>query len=210
MQANYWHERWSENRIGFHNADAHPMLVAHFDALKLEPGARVFVPLCGKSRDIGWLLAQGCRVVAAELSRIAVLALFEDLRIAPDIKPSGALECFSAPGLDVFVGDILKLDAAALGAVDATYDRAAVVALPPDMRAAYAAHVCRITNHAPQLLISFDYEQAVMAGPPFSVPEQELQSLYGSGYRLEQLKSTPVDGGLKGFCPALETLWLMR
>ena len=72
MHANYWHERWDENRIGFHNAEAHVMLVRHFAALGLVKGARVFVPLCGKSRDIGWLLAQGCRVAGAELSRVAI------------------------------------------------------------------------------------------------------------------------------------------
>ena len=103
MHAEYWHERWDENRIGFHNAEAHVMLARHFAVLGLAKGARVFVPLCGKSRDIGWLLAQGCRVVAVELSRIAIVALFDELAVMPEIVVQNQLERFSAPGLDVFV-----------------------------------------------------------------------------------------------------------
>ena len=210
MHANYWHERWDENRIGFHNAEAHVTLVRHFAALGLAKGARVFVPLCGKSRDIGWLLAQGCRVAGAELSRVAIEQLFKELGVVPEISKVGALERFTAPGLEIFVGDIMALKQSVLGPVDAVYDRAALVALPPEMRRAYAAHVTLITGSAAQLLISFDYDQAEMAGPPFSVPDEELRSLYGTDFQLDLLESTAVDGGLKGFCPALETCWHLR
>ena len=130
MEADFWHERWSDGRIGFHEAEGNALLQAHFPALGLEAGARVFVPLSGKTRDIGWLLAQGFRVVAAELSEIAIRELFEELGLAPEVVETGPLTLWRAPGLDAFVGDVFDLDAGRLGTVYAVLDRAAVLSLP--------------------------------------------------------------------------------
>lgn len=210
MKADFWHERWETNQIGFHQDKPNPMLVEHFDRLALAGGARVFVPLCGKTLDIGWLRQRGCRVAGAELSEVAIRQLFEGLDLTPEITEAGGLTLFSAPGIDIWVGDIFDLTADRLGPVDAVHDRAALVALPPDMRPRYAAHVTAITARAPQLVISFEYDQSVMNGPPFSVDRDEVTRHYGGDYELTVLASHPVPGGLKGFCPADETVWLMR
>lgn len=134
MDADFWHDKWDNNQIGFHQADGNPLLVKHFPALALQTGARVFVPLCGKTRDIAWLLAQGCRVVGAELSERAVQQLFAEMDVVPDVTEVGRLTRYTAEGIDVFVGDIFDLDKAVLGPIDAVFDRAALVALPQDMR----------------------------------------------------------------------------
>jgi len=210
MDAEFWHERWRENRIGFHQPAPNAMLVDHIGALGLAAGARIFLPLCGKTRDIGWLLSQGYRVAGAELSRLAVDQLFEDLGLTPEITEMGALARFHAPGIDIFAGDIFALDAEGLGPVDASYDRAALVALPPDMRARYGAHMARITGGAPQFVICFDYDQSLMSGPPFSIDAAEIARVYGPHYGLTDLAHAPVSGGLKGICPATERVWLLR
>ena len=210
MNAEFWHERWRENRIGFHQSAPNAMLVDHIGALNLAAGARVFLPLCGKTRDIGWLMSQGYRVAGAELSRLAVDQLFQDLGLTPEITEMGALARFRAPGIDIFAGDIFALDAEGLGPVDASYDRAALVALPPDMRAGYGAHMARITGGAPQFVICFDYDQSLMSGPPFSIDAAEMARVYGPHYRLTDHASAPVAGGLKGICPATERVWFLR
>ena len=210
MDATFWHERWAANQIGFHQSDYNALMIAGFPALGLAPGARVFVPLCGKSRDIAWLLDQGCRVVGAELSRLAVDSLFAELGIAPQTAAEGPLERFAAPELDVFVGDIFDLSTQRLGPVDAVYDRAALVALPSQMRPRYAAHLRAVTAAAPQLLICFDYDQSAMEGPPFSIHRTEVERLYGADFTLTQVADAPVEGGLKGMVPARETAWLLR
>lgn len=213
MQAEFWHERWSTNQIGFHESVEHPLLVAHFAALGIAKPARVFLPLCGKTLDIDWLLARGYHVAGAELSQIAVEALFERLKLPPTIeRPSGTtgdISRWSSPGLDVFVGDIFALAAGSLGRVDAVYDRAALIALPPDMRGRYAAHLDAITQGAPQLLITLAYDQAQMAGPPFSVDEAEVRRLYGAR-EPELLSSKELPGGLRSANPATESAWLLR
>ena len=145
------------------------MLAAHLDALALAPGSRIFVPLCGKAVDIPWLLSRGYRVTGVELSDIAVRELFDGMGVAPDISDRGAQACYAADGIEIFTGDLFGLDADRIGTVDAVYDRAALVALPAEMRARYAAHVAEVSRTAPQLVVTFEYDQAAMAGPPFSV-----------------------------------------
>ena len=210
MEAGFWHGKWQRNEIGFHNADAHPLLVAHFGALALAEGARVFLPLCGKTRDINWLLANGYRVAGAELSPIAVEQLFTELGIAPQIAEAGHMRRYSADSIDIFAGDIFALNRQMLGPVDAIYDRAALVALSDGMRPRYAAHLAEITGRAPQLLISFDYDQTLLDGPPFSVSGDEIARLYVNAYEPVRLGSAAVEGGLKGKCPADETVWLLK
>ncbi|MDU8910012.1 thiopurine S-methyltransferase [Aestuariicoccus sp. MJ-SS9] len=207
MDHAFWHQRWENGQIGFHEAQPNAMLRAHLGALELAPGSRLFLPLCGKTRDIGWLLAQGLRVAGAELSETAVKALFADLGMTPEIGVQGAMTLYSAPGLDLFVGDIFDLTPDMLGPVDAIYDRAALVALPEGMRQDYAAHMTRLAGGAPHLLITFEYDQSAMSGPPFSVTGDMVQDLYGATYNVTALEGAEVPGGFKGRVPARETAW---
>ena len=146
MDPAFWHQRWETNQLGFHRPDVHPMLARYLDHLNVQDGARLFLPLCGKTVDIPWLLSRGYRVAGAELSQIAVRDLFDTMGVIPEVTPQGPLEHYHAPGVDIFVGDIFDLDDAVLGRVDAVYDRAALVALPDDMRARYVAHLPRLTQ----------------------------------------------------------------
>ncbi len=210
MEPNFWHERWQQNQLGFHESEANSLLVAHFDALSLAPNSRVFVPLCGKTRDIAWLLSKGHRVVGIELSQLAIEQLFTDLGVKPTIETRGSLIHFGAENLDIFVGDIFDLSSNGIGPVDAIYDRAALVALPTDLRDRYAAHVRDITNGAPQLLVCFDYDQTELQPPPFSIPALEVERIHGAHYGINLLASIVVEGGLKGTCPAQESCYLLR
>ena len=210
MQPDFWHKKWQESDIGFHNSDAHPLLVKHFPALGLAPGSRVFLPLCGKTLDIHWLLAQGFQVVGAELSPIAIEQLFDELGVVPEITQQKDLQHYCAPNIDIFVGDIFNVTHNLIGQVDAIYDRAALVALPFDMRTHYTSHLKAITGNAKQLLICFVYDQNQLAGPPFSISDDEVKAHYNSDYTLKLLESIEVAGKLKGQCPAYENVWLLN
>ena len=210
MEKAFWLEKWQKNEIGFHNAEAHPLLVEYFERLNLEKGSRLFLPLCGKTLDIGWLLDRGYQVAGAELSEMAVIQLFEQLQMTPEIDASGALKRYSADGIDIFVGDIFQLTADCLGPVDAIYDRAALVALPEAMRQQYARHLAVLAQRAPQLLITFAYDQTLMPGPPFCVIDEEVSKHYASHYRCTLVDTVAVPGGLKGKCPADEKIWILE
>lgn len=210
MQHDFWHNKWQNNQIGFHLAEANPLLVKHFATLNLKQGARVFLPLCGKTLDIAWLLAQGYHVAGAELSQIAIEDLFSSLNLTPTITTQGEIQHYSATNIDMFVGDIFKITPAILGKVDAVYDRAALVALPEEMRQRYTMHLAALTHTAPQLLVCFEYDQTLQAGPPFSVTANETTQHYQHLYDLTLLTSEAVDGGLKGVCPAVEHVWWLK
>ena len=209
MEADFWRRRWRDNAVGFHRSSPNPLLLRHFAALGAEPGARLLLPLCGKTLDIHWLLANGYSVVGVELVETAVEQLFAELGVEPAIEPAGPLRRYSAPGVDVFAGDIFALTGEALGSVEAVYDRAALVALPRADRARYAAHVTAIARGAPQLLVTFVYDQTRADGPPFSVDEQEVRALYGGSYGVTLLESAEDPAGMKGKCPATEKVWLL-
>jgi len=209
MDEQFWHKKWESKDIAFHAATPNPLLLSYFDQLGLANNARVFLPLCGKTLDIGWLLNQGYRVAGAELSTVAVEELFSELGLTPMRSELGAVQRYQAHHLDIFVGDIFALNSELLGPVDAIYDRAALVALPDTLRAAYTTLLKEITHTAPQLLINYDYDQTAQAGPPFSISDAELASHYQAAYHVQLLSSNAVAGGLKGKCPALEKVWLL-
>lgn len=210
MEHAFWHQRWERSEIAFHEGAPNKLLLKHFSALALPQGSAVFLPLCGKTRDIHWLLSRGYKVVGAELNALAVEQLFAELNVTPAKSAEGTLTRYAAAGIDVLQGDIFDVTAEMLGRVDLIYDRAALVALPPDMRTRYAQHIVELCGRTPQFLITFTYDQAVMPGPPFSVPDEEVARLYAGAYGIALLERTDVAGGLKGKCPATENAFLLR
>lgn len=210
MDADFWLQKWEKNDIGFHQSEANPFLVKYFNQLSLAPGGRVFLPLCGKTLDIAWLLSKQCQVVGIELIETAILQLFAELQIVPARSDLGALIHYSAENLDLFVGDIFDLSTAVLGPVDAVYDRAALVALPRSSRIRYTSQIRELSAQAPLLLLGYEYDQAQMEGPPFSVDGEQINEHYGDCYDVALLESIEVSGGCKGICAVKESVWLLR
>lgn len=210
MDPEFWHQRWQANEIGFHEPKANPALLRNLELLDLHKDSRFFLPLCGKTLDIAWLLSKGYRVAGAELSEMAVGQLFDELGVSPEVSDRGTLKHYSAPNLDIFCGDLFDLSADVVGPVDAIFDRAALVALPEPMRGRYAKQLTDITGHAPQLLVTFVYDQALMAGPPFSVDDDEVRRRYQEHYQLRLLESKATPDRLKGLVPAEQHVWLLR
>lgn len=210
MNTDFWHERWAQNEIGFHLSEVNPLLVKHFHQLDLAKGSRIFLPLCGKTRDIAWLLSQDYHVLGAELVADAVEQLFRELEIKPNVTEHKNYRHYSHERLDIFAGDIFHVSQSELESVHAVYDRAALVALPEPVRKRYTAHLMNITHKAPQLLLCFEYDQSVMEGPPFSISKKEVESHYRDTYSLNLIETVDVPGGLKGKCSAQEHVWLLK
>ena len=210
MQADFWQQRWQRRELGFHLEDVNPLLLAHAAELKLTRGQNIFIPLCGKSRDIAWWLASGMKVVAVELSEIAVHELFEELGLTATIEDRGEFKIYSAEYLKVFQGDIFSIDKEELGVIDACYDRAALVALPREMRLQYVSLIRQIVKGGVQLIITMTYDQSSLSGPPFSIEESELREYYEDQFEVSQLAQLSIAGGLKGKIPAMEEVYLLR
>lgn len=179
MDAEFWLQRWREGRTHFHQARITPPLERFWPTLRFEPGSRVLVPLCGKSLDMLWLADRGLRVLGVELSPLAVQQFFDEHGLAPRVHRSAMGEHYVAGNIEILCGDIFDVDADTLASCTGVFDRAALVALPREMRGPYVQHVYRqLADNYQGLLITLDYPQAEMEGPPFSVDDAEVQSLY--------------------------------
>lgn len=195
MQHEFWHDKWHTNQIGFHQQEVNKLLLKHWPSMDTQPNQTVLIPLCGKSLDVLWFVSQGLNVVGIELSEIALDELAQSLRdrfglvvTKSTLEYNGTLfTTYCSEGVLLIAGDFFAVDKHLLtewiGEIDLIYDRAAIVALPPTMRQQYAEHLVRLSDAAPQLLLSFDYNQDVRSGPPFSVPASEVHTHYQAHYQ---------------------------
>ncbi|MAB25438.1 thiopurine S-methyltransferase [Pseudomonas neustonica] len=185
MEAEFWQTRWQRGETGFHKSRINPLLSRWWPALQVRPSARVWVPLCGKSLDMLWLRDQGYEVQGVELARTAIESFISEQKLALTWQQQDEFDVAIGAGFELLCGDFFKLTAEQMKDITAVYDRAALIALPPDMRRAYVAHTRAILPPGWQmLLVTLDYPQQQRPGPPFSVPDDEVHSLF-AGCRIE-------------------------
>ncbi len=188
MEPDFWLKRWQEGATGFHLARVSPLLSKYWPRLGLPLGSRVLVPLCGKSLDMVWLASQGYRVLGVELAPAAIDQFFSEQKLEAVEHDSPLGRHYVAGDIEIICSDIFKLDAATLASCTGVYDRGALVALPPSMRADYVNHIYAALDPGYQgLLLTLEYDQNAMEGPPFSVDEPEIRSLFGTHSVVETL-----------------------
>jgi thiopurine S-methyltransferase len=211
MESKFWHERWESGQLGFHQESVNETLKSHWHRLSIDTNAPVFVPLCGKSLDMIWLRERGHPVLGIELSPIALEDFFTAADVESDRSSQGALERYAGGGFDLFCGDFFEIESDDLSSVRAVYDRAALIALPPEMRKRYANHLIEVLpSEAQILLITISYDQSKMNGPPHSVTASEIDALFGSAFEIEDLEvGDPVAPGPRFIERGLD-LWQER
>ncbi len=193
MDAEFWKKRWENDETGFHLDEVNPFLPRFWPQLHIHKKSQVFVPLCGKSLDLCWLREQGHEVWGVELSPLALRRFFSEQGLKPEVRRAGAFEIWETEGIRLFCGDFFELSPELLGQPSVVYDRASMIALPPDMRPGYARHLQSLAPaSAPRLLVTLDYEQAQMDGPPFAVSEAEVCALYGDSFQIEKIFSEDI------------------
>jgi len=211
MQPDFWHQRWHDNQIGFHQDRPTPLLLRHWAAIGMPVGAKVFVPLAGKSLDIAWFASQGYRVLAVELSQLAVGQFIAEHDLLPEVTASKYGTHYLAGGVEIICGDVFALDAKALEDCNVVFDRAALIALPPDLRRRYAREVYGLLPPGCRgLLITLEYPRHEKQGPPFPVGEDEVRELFGNDWHVEVLERLDILGQQPSFIAegvtALETV----
>ncbi|AYF87177.1 MULTISPECIES: thiopurine S-methyltransferase [unclassified Pseudomonas] len=193
MDEQFWQSRWAQNQIGFHLREINPYLERYWPKLGLAQGCQVLVPLCGKTLDLVWLAGQGHKVLGVELAERAVEDFFTEQGLTPDVSQQGALRRYSMGDIEILQGDFFAVTAADVADCQALYDRAALIALPPSMRDDYMAHLHRILPaRCDGLMVTLDYEQARLEGPPFSVPESEVRRHLAASWEVEMLERNDV------------------
>jgi thiopurine S-methyltransferase len=216
MNAEFWIEKWEKQQIGFHLPTAHPMLKSHWSALGVDANTHVFVPLCGKSLDLIYLMSQGCHVTGVELSAIAIRQFLTEQSLPATSMESDGMPVTTVDGLRLIEGDFFRLSPRVIGRVDAVYDRAALIAMPPDRQERDAQQLLALTpESAPILLITLDYDPNEMSGPPFATASEQVRRLFGGRYEidvLEQVDALTDNPALRGrgLTGLTETAWRLR
>lgn len=201
MEPAFWHRKWADNQIGFHQAQANPYLQRYWPGLGLAAGSRVLVPLCGKSLDLAWLAGQGYRVRGIELSRRAVEDFFQEQGLQAQVRQQGAFEVWCSGEVELWCGDFFALRAEDVADCVGLYDRAALIALPPQMRERYMGLLSRMLPGGSGLLVTLDYEQKLLEGPPFSVADEEVRRGF-AGWQVEEVETRDVIGESPKFLQA--------
>jgi thiopurine S-methyltransferase len=193
MQPDFWLQRWRDNQIGFHQDKPTPLLLKHWPAIGMPVGATVFVPLAGKSLDMVWFASEGYRVLGVELSPLAIKQFITEHGVVPEVRESKYGTHYLAGSVEIIQGDVFALDSAALEDCSVVFDRAALVALPPDLRRCYVDEVYSLLPQGCRgLLITLEYPQDEKQGPPFSVTEAEVRELYQRDWHVDVLERRDI------------------
>ena len=192
MDNEFWINRWAENQIGFHLQGVNPYLTQFWSRASQGEQGRVLVPLCGKSEDLRWLADNGHDVVGVELSLLAAKAFAAEQRRVFTETHEPPFTVFRGDKITIFVGDFFEFTPQICGYFDLFYDRAALIALPPERRPAYANHVALLVKGGGRgLLIDFEYDPSQMHGPPYTVTESEIRRVFSS-FRCERLAAADI------------------
>ncbi len=191
VKAEFWLQRWREGSTPWHEGVPNAALTRHLDCLNLQPGDRVFVPLCGKTQDMWWLHQRGFDILGIDLSPIAGREFLGAHGLAFTETRHSRYVLLESPGFRLFAGDFFALDAGDLEGAAAVYDRAALVALPSALRQRYARRLTELVE-APILLISMEYPEHEIEGPPFPVREPEIRALFGERRRVRHVAEEDI------------------
>lgn len=174
-----WSLRWKEGRIGFHKDSVHADLIEYGDRFLSGGPHRVFVPLCGKTHDLKWLVQRGHEVVGVELVEPAVRALYEEQGIEAEVVREEPFTVYRSPGMTVYVGDFFDLRPEHVGEISLIWDRASLIALPPRTRPRYVERLRSLARDQWLMLLNvLEYDESVMDGPPWPVLPDEVRRHY--------------------------------
>jgi len=193
MEPGFWHDKWHQQQIGFHQQDINPFLVKYWQKLALPAAAKVFVPLCGKSLDMCFLAEQGHQVIGCELNELAVQQFFSDNQLEMTKTVVGEHQHYQTEQISLYQGDIFTLPNELTQDVMAFYDRAALIAWPESMRAQYAKQLASLLpSGSLGLLVTLDYPQEALNGPPFAVSPTWVETYLTEYFEIQGLDCQDV------------------
>lgn len=173
--------------------DGYPGLARHWETLQLNNPVTL-VPLCGKSKDL-LFLSRNCRkVIGVEISEIAIREFLSENKRKAEESSFGNFKIYRTGNIEIWHGDFFKLPQHKLPPLDLIYDKAALIALPPEMRKQYTSKILELISVNTRILLHlFEYRQNEMTGPPFSVPIKEVKKAFEECFKIEILEKRKLD-----------------
>ncbi len=194
-----WLKFWENNETNWHGDNVTQELIEYFELFELEPRDKVFVPLCGKSLDMLYIMNQGFSVIGVEISEIGVRQFFNENNLTYKITKVDDFDLYSTENLEIYCGDFFALTSKHLNKVKSVFDRKSLIALEPEVRQKYVKHLNDIISVGARiLLVTLQYPQHQMSGPPFSVDKSEVESLFSMTFESQELRSfNDIENGSK-------------
>ena len=194
MKPDYWIDRWKDGNIRFHDADPHRFLIEYFPHLNTRIDDSILVPLCGKSVDMTWIMSQSRNVVGVELSEIAIESFVEENNLIHTKSVGGEFAAYQGDRFKIFNGDLFHMSETDVCGIKAVYDRGSFVALPSGgLRERYADWMAlNLSTGCKVLLVTFNFDQEEMAGPPFTANRKTIHQLFEKDFSITMLKSELV------------------
>lgn len=190
MNKTYWLNRWETGNIRFNQPTPHRFLIKHYQSLGLHPHEQVFVPLCGKSIDMIWIMAQDQRVIGVEISPIAILDFLKENKLDAVEFKDGAFQVYQNASFTLYNGDLFNLTAKHLSEIKAVYDRGSLTAMPPNtLRSQYVDWVKNtIPENCKILLVVLEHGAPDVMEPPFSTTLEEVNLCFANQFSVTQLE----------------------
>jgi thiopurine S-methyltransferase len=214
MENSYWLDKWQKNDIAFHEQDINADLITYIDKLNLNSGDYIFVPLCGKTKDILWLTEKGFHVIGVELSPIACNDFFAELNITPHVEKQSKFTKYQCNNIELLCGDLFNLTSSDLPIIHAVYDCKALIALPSDLRKKYIDHIVKCIGTKIKILLLTRETGCQVKPPPFPISKTEVDLLYGSYFDIQLLKCLSITDiperlAKKGYTEMTESVYLI-
>ena len=210
---NLWRQRWQDNNIGFHQADVNPLLLQFLPALNLQPGAKVFVPFCGASVDMTYLVQQGYQVIGSEISELACEQYFSESNVEYQLLEKEGFKLYQSRNIQLYCGDHYQLQPEWFGDVCAVYDRAALIAVEPMLRKQYIEKLQQLIPGYVGLLVTVNYADNGKSGPPFNISAQQAKRLFAPMYpkKIAELENSATCSSLesRGFESVVENCYVL-
>ncbi len=204
MDKKYWLNRWEVGNIPFNQLTPHRFLIKHFKTLDLQSQEKVFVPLCGKSVDMTWLMQQNQRVIGVEISPIAISDFLKENKLDITQLKDNSFQIYQNASCTLYHGDLFDLTSQHLSEIKAVYDRGSLTALPPKtLRSQYINWLKTVIPlNSKMLLIVFEHGAPDVAEPPFSTPYEDVKLFFNSHFSVTQLE--------KEFITEIPSHWVAR
>lgn len=198
MDKNYWIERWKKKEIGFHQENYNEYLQQYGEKFFRSIDS-IFIPLCGKTKDILWFYHFNKNLLGVEISEIACCEFFVENKIPFNTQTYQNFKIYSSLDKKIYIlnGDFFCLEKSILQIfpykIHGIYDRAALIALPKTMRIEYVRKIHELFHPfaLKYFLITLEYElfnkNTEEHGPPFCVRSEEIFTLYSS-FKIQKIE----------------------
>jgi thiopurine S-methyltransferase len=178
-----WKKSWNNGKTGFHLSEANPSLVEY--AHLFAENSSILFPLCGKSLDMHFLMEAHHTIIGVELVSQAITEFFTEWKVQPKREKNK----YSHDGITIIESNIFNVQQQNLPVIDAVFDRAALIALPPHIRPQYANHLLSLLKDKGKiLLISYDMPRDQEIGPPFPARKNDIPNLFCNASSVTLLK----------------------